>query len=119
MIDGFLQCCAETNPTARKCHKCCECGGLISKGEKYQRITGLWEGKFETYKTCRECAGLRDEYNKGLDPYDQAAVGELFWDITESEIKELIVKALAILKKHHSEIPKRFEWLEERGACYD
>jgi len=50
----------ETWRTARKPHICCECRRAIKPGERYQVISGLWEGEWSTYKTCESCADLRD-----------------------------------------------------------
>lgn len=50
----------ESWPTARRNHKCCECGRTIAAGETYQHVSGLWENGFESYKTCERCADLRD-----------------------------------------------------------
>lgn len=47
-------------PTARKRHRCYECGGWIEPGEKYQRVRGLWDGDWLTYKTCAECVSIRN-----------------------------------------------------------
>ena len=49
---------------ARKQHKCCECLSCIHIGEKYQHITGLWDGRWQTFKTCEKCADLRDSLNQ-------------------------------------------------------
>lgn len=46
-------------PTARKRHKCCECGGDIMPGEKYEYVSGKWDGQFDTFKTCERCCDLR------------------------------------------------------------
>lgn len=45
---------------ARKEHHCCECGTVIVKGERYERVSGKWEGDMETFKTCMPCVELRD-----------------------------------------------------------
>ena len=50
----------ETWHKARKEHKCCECKRKIKPGDEYERIAGVWDGDFSTYKTCEVCAGLRD-----------------------------------------------------------
>lgn len=41
--------------TARKAHKCGECSRQIEPGEKYQYVSGVWDGDFDTKKTCRHC----------------------------------------------------------------
>lgn len=56
--------CREEFPTARKEHKCCECGRIIRKGEKYQLIEGKWEGVFDRFKTCMQCQAIRRDYGR-------------------------------------------------------
>ena len=53
--------------TARKPHKCLECGGQIAPGEKYERVFAIWEGDPATCKTCTRCLDLR-EYVKAHVP---------------------------------------------------
>ena len=45
--------------TARKQHKCCECGASIALGEHYHFAKGKWDGEWYEYKTCERCADLR------------------------------------------------------------
>ena len=45
---------------ARKRHRCCECGDYILTGMEYQYIRGMWDGMWDSYKTCALCADLRD-----------------------------------------------------------
>lgn len=45
--------------TARKQHQCEECSGKIFPGEKYEYVSGLWEGSFSVFKTCERCVDLR------------------------------------------------------------
>lgn len=42
--------------TARKQHKCCECNRTISPGEKYLSTKNLYEGHWDTFRTCSHCA---------------------------------------------------------------
>lgn len=53
-------CYTKTTPRARKRHQCCECRGWIDVGEQYQYISGIWDGSGSSYKTCPQCAALRD-----------------------------------------------------------
>lgn len=46
--------------TARKNHKCCECGREIASGETYERTAGKWDSNFYVFKTCEQCEDLRD-----------------------------------------------------------
>lgn len=46
--------------TARKQHVCCECGETIEPGQKYESYRGLYDGYFNTHKTCIPCRDIRD-----------------------------------------------------------
>lgn len=65
---------------ARKPHRCCECGLTIAKGEKYQVVSGMWDGRFDRIKTCMLCMETREKATEGLrtgDCCDLPAFGEL------------------------------------------
>jgi hypothetical protein len=47
---------------AIKEHKCCECKRIISKGEKYEKTSGFWDGSFDEFKTCADCISMREEF---------------------------------------------------------
>lgn len=57
-------CCVEGTPRARKRHRCCECRGWIEAGERYELITGVWDGRGQSFKTCLQCSKLRNEVSK-------------------------------------------------------
>jgi hypothetical protein len=46
---------------ARKPHRCCECKCEIKPGDKYERATGKWDGRIDTFKTCIPCQRIRDD----------------------------------------------------------
>ena len=48
--------------TARKSHTCTECGEEIKAGNKYERVDGLWDDDWETFKTCWICLKIRNDY---------------------------------------------------------
>jgi len=48
--------------SARKKHKCSECGGEIVPGTKYEAFFGVWDGDPQSYKTCADCLALRDMF---------------------------------------------------------
>jgi len=50
--------CAETR-TARAKHKCYECSGSILPGERYERVSMLYEGSWDVAKTCQRCLDVR------------------------------------------------------------
>jgi len=47
---------------ARKEHVCGECRETIKKGEKYERVKGLWDGYWGTFNTCVPCMRIRNHY---------------------------------------------------------
>ena len=51
---------SETTPVARKSYRCCECGGVIPKGTRHIRFSGVWDGEWKNYRTCQSCAAIRD-----------------------------------------------------------
>ena len=73
----------EHYPKARKPHKCCECERTIQPGERYEYVRGLWDGEFETYKTCLGCFRLRDDICSG---YIYGELAEVVWDCFGLEI---------------------------------
>jgi len=75
----------ESFPVARKEHTCCECGSTVTKGEKYEKIDGLWDD-FETYKTCMFCSGVRISAHSDFDLMSDEgfAFGEL-WECVGSD----------------------------------
>lgn len=50
---------------ARKSHRCCECGRQIAVGSQYQRVEALWDGNFDTYKTCMDWWNIREAFRCG------------------------------------------------------
>lgn len=66
-----------TEPRARKDHKCCECGGQIQPGEKYEYVWGVGTDGAFTAKTCLTCARIAKDYccNHGT-------LRETIWEIT-------------------------------------
>lgn len=44
---------------AAKERGCCECGRAIEPGERYEEVTGLWDGCWSRYRTCQGCERLR------------------------------------------------------------
>ena len=47
-------------PRARVPHDCCECSRRIKSGNNYQLVKGLWDGRWEVFKTCLRCLELRN-----------------------------------------------------------
>jgi hypothetical protein len=87
--------------TARKPHKCGECRRSIEMGEEYEHTKGLWEGRFETHKTCSECRAIRSAFFCNGWFYGQVIhdlrehISDAGGDISESCIAELPPRARA------------------------
>jgi hypothetical protein len=45
----------EKNVKARKPHKCSECYRVITVGETYRSVFGVWEGNAQTFHWCAHC----------------------------------------------------------------
>lgn len=66
ILDGNADVWHVTWHTARKAHKCCECHEPIATGQRYERIFLVYDGSFDTFKTCEFCA---KEYKRLLNKY--------------------------------------------------
>ena len=101
-------------PTARKQHQCCECGGAINAGEKYHSHHGVWDGRGATYKVCNDCEALRADMNKGIsDPYDRVPFTGISESVMDSHNIELVRRFMGIKRKRKSGFP---EWMLKREA---
>ncbi|MDL2267955.1 hypothetical protein LJC46_08235 [Desulfovibrio sp. OttesenSCG-928-G15] len=58
--DGMPEAFNSVNRKARKEHKCFECGRKILPGEMYCYESGIWEGTPGSFKTCLDCASVRE-----------------------------------------------------------
>lgn len=56
----------ESRPIARIEHRCSECGRAIQPGERYERVVGVWDRLFSTYRTCVYCLAIRDMMQQRL-----------------------------------------------------
>lgn len=61
-VDGCMELSSTKYPVARKEHKCGECRKVIVPGEKYESVSGMYDGHFDTYKTCLDCVSMRDAF---------------------------------------------------------
>ena len=56
--------CTHSTPVARKPHVCGDCRKPIAVGEKYHRVSGVWEGAMTSYKSHLDCAFCCEEIRK-------------------------------------------------------
>jgi hypothetical protein len=68
---------------ARKPHKCEECNRAIPKGCQYEYTSGLWDGYFDTFKTCLACVAARQFVTASV-PCFCWAHGNLHQDIVDT-----------------------------------
>jgi hypothetical protein len=47
---------------ARKTHYCYECLGEIKRGDRYEELSGVWDGTPARYRTCLNCVSVRDAF---------------------------------------------------------
>ena len=83
--------------TARKAHKCGECGKEILPGSKYEYNVGTWEGNFNTHKTCSICLELRNEFF--CDGWYYGQIHEYLWNHiqeVDGEISQDCLLALSL-----------------------
>lgn len=62
---------------ARKVHRCDECSGPIFAGESYQRLVGVWDGRFDEYKECAACLNMRAWAVISMPCFCSTSIGEL------------------------------------------
>lgn len=73
-------------PNARKPHRCCECSRAIEPGETHEHATGIWEGRWEQYRTCADCVNVRVDLERHeLDAGEGIPFGRL-WE-AEAELR--------------------------------
>lgn len=70
----------EQQPRARKPHRCAECARTIPPGERYHRITGLWDGRWDQIHQCRHCVAVSAWMNTVCGGY-------LFYNLLEELIE--------------------------------
>jgi|GEM_PF-2375266 hypothetical protein len=69
----------ETVRSARKNHRCDDCGGLIPSGQKYKRIDYKWEGEFDSCKVCIGCQEIRKVFScPAVGDLKRAVLDELY-----------------------------------------
>lgn len=60
--------------TARKPHRCYECGTMIRPGEKYIYHHGVWDGQGASYRHCVNCYALWIRIVAGSDWMQQEGI---------------------------------------------
>jgi hypothetical protein len=82
----------QATPVARRGYWCAECDGIIHAGERHERICGLWDGAWATYRTCLPCVSLRaavEAHERAEDCHGAEAIPplmELWASAVEAEV---------------------------------
>jgi len=114
-VDEYCTILARYTPTARMQHRCGECKSWILPGEKYERVSTLYDGQFAEYKTCLGCVSIRDEFFK--DGYFYCGIIEAFGEhvsdcagvLSESAISRLNAGGRAKISDMLHEYWERYE----------
>jgi hypothetical protein len=99
-------------PVARKGHHCDECGSVIPKGQKYEKVKGLTDGEFAIFTTCMVCAEICETFSCGGRTY-----GGVFWsDLFDRDCWEAVtVGCLNRLKTPEAKAEFQRRWMEWKG----
>jgi hypothetical protein len=62
--------------TARKAHRCIECGRAISVGQRYEYASGVWDGRPDSFRTCSRCVVLREAHVRAEEQLQVAEVAD-------------------------------------------
>ena len=96
--------CKFTFRTAKKAHICCECSGAILPGEWYQHCVSVADGSAASFKTCGDCAELRDTLIAECGLYEDEApefggLHEIASEYPDSRSKFLEIRGRRLLAK--------------------
>lgn len=94
--DGIVEMLERDHVKARKMHKCGECRRDIQPGSEYERTSFKWEGKFETYHVCFDCAEIREAFDCS-EAGEALIIGEM-WSYLEQNFASLTTGCLANLE---------------------
>jgi hypothetical protein len=112
MIDEFIQAYGCNYRKARKDHKCCECRGVIRKGEHYFYHHGVLDGRGCDFKVCEDCGHLKEEIDSHIkDPYERVAFGELYMYVFEDDDISLMQRYINLKQKRNADIP---QWMLDK-----
>lgn len=75
--------------TAAKPHRCCECGGTIQSGEKYEYVSGKWDGRPGSFHTCEACAYLRDSLAADSVCFQHGGLFEEYYEYLHSILQHI------------------------------
>jgi hypothetical protein len=103
---------------AAKQHRCEECSGPILRGEKYEYVTGKWDGYVNDFKTCERCHDLRQWVKNNVpchcimhgnqDEQNEEAINEAYYRARD-EVRGLRFGYLRrkVLRDRHNDAARR------------
>jgi hypothetical protein len=100
----------EAMPVARKAHQCSECGDAIAPGTRYESISMLFEGKFDTYKVCAACSDI----GKSLSCDGSRPLGFL-WESVRDVFPEMTQACVDKLRTAAGKRKLTDEWKKWKG----
>lgn len=96
---------------ARKAHQCFECKLSIPVGVLHERVTGLWESGWETYRFCLACSEIGREFSESGRSF-----GNLWEGMRENWHQGANLQAcLNRLTTVAAKTKLRDEWLADKG----
>lgn len=104
-------CFSEAFVTARKEHTCFECLDPIRRGQRHERVSGIWEGEWHTYRFCEPCSESSREF------FDGGRTFGVLWDGMEenwdqgAHLQSCLNRLSTIAAKEHM----RRRWLKWKG----
>jgi hypothetical protein len=78
------ECYSEVKRKARKDHRCYECHITIHKGDTYTYISGIWDGRPDSFKNCEACCILKEYVYSESDCDEYPPMGCLLETAVES-----------------------------------
>jgi hypothetical protein len=94
--DGRVQIVSEGHRKAKKEHRCHECGRSIPAGEMYLYEAFIYNGDFETHKTCQHCEAVRQWLNDECGGWLYGGVAEDIHEHAEDNHYGMRVKMMSV-----------------------
>jgi len=108
---GQPEVCGTLIVKARKPQKCCECHDSISPGERYEIVSGKWEGEWSSFKTCLPCKEIREAF------CCEGWVYSTLWEDAEGFLEKLSTGCLEKLITAAAKEKLMRQWRELKGLA--
>lgn len=110
-FDGPAQIWESDIRKAAKPHRCCECGRVIEKGQKYEYYSMLFDGSWSHYNTCLICMEIADAFC-----CDGRLFGELWSSFVEADVwPQLNTSCFDKLQTPEAKAELQRRWMEWKG----